>query len=63
MLKDDRVAHYFATTDMKKQRSRQKQFITLVTGGPNIYEGTDMKSAHCKLSIGHMEYDATWENL
>ncbi len=53
MLADQRVAHYFANTDMQKQKSRQVAFITLVTGGPNLYEGADMKAAHCKHSIGH----------
>ena len=37
MLKDDVVSSFFANTDMTKQISRQVQFITLVTGGPNIY--------------------------
>jgi hemoglobin len=37
MLSDQRVAHYFANTDMEKQKSRQVAFITLVTGGPNLY--------------------------
>lgn len=63
MLKDERVAHYYTNSDMKKLRIRQKQFISLVSGGPNNYEGTDMKTAHCKHSIGHMEFDVTWENL
>jgi truncated hemoglobin YjbI len=31
---------------MKKQAARQKQFIIMVTGGPNKYEGVDMKRAH-----------------
>jgi len=51
MLADEAVRYFFATTDMSKQRCRQKQFITLVTGGPHNYEGTDMKTAHCKMNI------------
>jgi hemoglobin len=51
MLKDNVVAPFFANTDMTKQRSRQKQFITLVCGGPNVYEGVDMKKAHEKMKI------------
>jgi len=39
MLADNRVAPYFANTDMNKQRERQKQFISMVTGGPTSYEG------------------------
>ena len=63
MLEDDRVKEFFKNTDMNKQRERQKQFITLVCGGPNKYEGKDMKEAHAKFAIGKMEFDATWENL
>jgi hemoglobin len=51
MLSDQKVSHYFKTINMEKQKTRQKQFITLVTGGSNVYEGVDMKSAHCKMSI------------
>ncbi len=63
MLSDDRVKDFFANTDMKKQRERQTQFITMACGGPNKYEGEDMKKAHLKFKIGHKEFDATWENL
>lgn len=37
---------------MGKQRQRQKQFITLITGGPHNYEGKDMKTAHANYKIG-----------
>ena len=63
MLADPVVKHFFETTDMKKQASRQKQFITLVTGGPNKYEGLDMKAAHEKMKIDQKAFDATWNNL
>lgn len=63
MLLDDRLSHYYKQSDLDKLRTRQKQFITMVSGGPNNYKGTDMKTAHCKHSIGHLEFDATWHNL
>ena len=63
MLADPKVSHFFASIDMGKQIARQQQFITLVTGGPNNYEGSDMKAAHAKLKIGKPEFDATWHNL
>jgi hemoglobin len=63
MLKDDSVSHFFANIDMSKQRCRQKQFITLVTGGPHNYEGADMKTAHCKLNIFKTHFDVTWKHL
>jgi hemoglobin len=63
MLKDQRVSHFYEAADMGKLKCRQKDFITLVTGGPNHYEGTDMKTAHCKMSISSKDFDVTWENL
>ena len=46
MLADQRVARFFATTDMAKQRGKQIAFLTMVTGGPNNYTGKDMRDAH-----------------
>jgi hemoglobin len=63
MLADPVVAPFFLNTDMEKQRKSQKQFITMVTGGPNNYQGTDMKTAHEKFKIGKKEFDETWMNL
>lgn len=63
MLEDSRVSHFYQGINVGLLRCRQKQFITLVTGGPNNYEGTDMKTAHCKLKICEKDFDITWENL
>jgi len=52
MLSDPLVSSFFANIDMGKQIQKQKDFITLVTGGPNNYGGTDMKTAHSKFKIG-----------
>ena len=63
MLADPITAPFFQGIDMKKQADRQKQFITLAVGGPNKYEGRDMKEAHKKFKIGQKEFDQTWSNL
>jgi len=57
MLSDPITSPFFANVDMKKQATRQKQFIVMVTGGPNKYEGADMKKAHEKFKIGMKEFD------
>jgi hemoglobin len=49
MLLDDRVAAYFETVDMDRQRAKQKAFLTMVLGGPNAYSGRDMRTAHAPL--------------
>ena len=38
---------------MPKLRKRQTQYFTMATGGPNLYEGEDMKKVHEKMAIGH----------
>jgi len=38
-------------------------FIGMICGGPNNYQGADMKKAHQGMNIGKKEYDATWDNL
>lgn len=63
MLDDERVSRFYQGINVGLLRCRQKQFITLVTGGPNHYEGTDMKTAHCKMKICEEDFDITWENL
>jgi hemoglobin len=49
VLADDRVKHFFAETDMVRQRNHQKAFLTFAFGGPNQYSGRDMKSSHARL--------------
>ncbi len=63
MIKDPKINQYYNNIDLLKLRCRQKQFITMVTGGPHNYEGTDMKTAHCKLNISKSEFDITWSHL
>ena len=57
MLSDPITSPFFANTDMKKQATRQKQFIAMAIGGPNKYQGEDMKKAHEKFKIGKKEFD------
>ncbi len=63
MYADPRVNEFFKNSDIDKQRKMMTAFITMATGGPNHYEGRDMKTIHAKMNIGQAEFDATWENM
>ena len=66
MLLDSRVAAYFETVDMDKQRAKQKAFLTMVLGGPNAYTGKDMRSAHAHLvqrGLNDSHVDAVIQHL
>lgn len=49
LLADERVRSFFDDVDMKRQLLKQRAFLTVVTGGPNAYEGQDMRRAHAHL--------------
>lgn len=67
MLADERVKHFFIDTNMDKQRQHQKNFVTLALGGPNSYDGCDMRAGHRhlveNLGLNDSHFDATVENL
>lgn len=64
VLVDDRIKHYFAAVDMKKQMGKQKAFLTMVFGGPVNYDGLDMRKGHAHLQgLNDTHFDAVVENL
>ncbi len=67
VLADKRIQHFFAQTDMARQRAHQKAFLTVAFGGPNAYEGRDMRNAHARLvgelGLSDAHFDAVVENL
>lgn len=67
VLADDRIRHFFANTDMARQRQHQKAFLTLAFGGANHYSGKSMRDAHAplvaRLGLNESHFDAVVENL
>lgn len=63
VLADDRIKHFFAHTDMARQKRMQKQFLTLVFGGPNNYSGSGMRKAHARLALESSHFEAVMEDL
>ena len=67
VLADERVKHFFANTDMQKQRKHQKDFMTYAFGGSKSWDGVPMRKAHQKLveemGLSDSHFDAIAENL
>ncbi|OKH20198.1 hypothetical protein NIES593_19550 [Hydrococcus rivularis NIES-593] len=67
VLADERIKHFFANTDMAKQRAHQKAFLTYAFGGTDKYSGSDMREAHKALvveqGLNHEHFDAVAEDL
>ncbi len=66
VLADDRISHWFESTDMEAQHAKQKAFLTVALGGPNNYSGKDMRDAHAHMvtkGLNDSDFDAVMENL
>lgn len=64
VLADDRVKHFFADTNMTRQRKRQKEFLSFALGGPLPWTGKDMRTAHADLpGLNESHFNAIAENL
>lgn len=46
IMKDERVNYLFEGVDMKRQRAKQKVFLTYAFGGAPNYSGLSMRKAH-----------------
>jgi len=45
----DRVSPFFDSTDMEAQKRKQRSFLIFAFGGPNNYDGKNMRDAHAHL--------------
>lgn len=58
VLADDLLAPYFAGVDMELQASMLAQFLARAFGGPDAYQGRDLRSAHANLAgVGDVHFD------
>jgi hemoglobin len=46
VLADDRLSHFFESTDMAHLRARQSMFISMLLGGRIVYTGKEITAAH-----------------
>jgi methyl-accepting chemotaxis protein len=51
VLADQALAPHFATVNMRWLKGRQNAFFIQALGGPQVYRGRDMKTAHAHLAI------------
>ena len=66
VLADDRVNGFFEGVDMDRQRAMQTAFLTFAFGGPNAYEGKDLRAGHAHLvakGLNDTHFDIIIEHL
>jgi hemoglobin len=63
VLADPLLAPFFRTTDITRLKSHQRAFIAAAIGGPEIYAGRDLASAHAGMGISNAQFDAVVGHL
>jgi hemoglobin len=51
ILSDESLAPYFAHLDMDRMMDHQTRFLSVVLGGPNLYQGRPLQAAHKRLNV------------
>lgn len=63
-LRDDpRIGVQFKSTNLKNLKTQLADQFCVVSGGPCVYEGDDMKTAHASLKITKGDFNALVEVL
>ena len=57
VLADADLAPFFAGVSMRAQISKQNAFFIQALGGPQVYKGKDMRTAHAHLPIEQQHFD------
>lgn len=60
---DARINFLFAMSDLEALQPRLVEFFCAAAGGPCVYGGRDMRTAHADLPIGPQHFDALVEDL
>ncbi|MDA1132507.1 MAG: group 1 truncated hemoglobin [Proteobacteria bacterium] len=66
VLGDNTISMFFNSTDMERQRAKQKAFLAMAFGGPNEYTGADLRTAHARLvkdGLNDSHFDAVAGHL
>jgi hemoglobin len=63
VLADPSLASFFSGTDLDRLKAHQRSFIAAALGGPEIFTGRDMASAHARLAISDADFDAVVSHL
>jgi hemoglobin len=63
VLADPELAPYFAEVDLGRLKAHQRAFIAAAIGGPQMYSGRDMATAHARLGVTGEHFDAVVGHL
>lgn len=57
VLADPDLAPFFEGVDVERLREHLADFLTVLTGGPDLYKGRDLLEAHRGLKFSEADFD------
>lgn len=57
LLVDPELAPFFVGVDIDRLREHVAEFLTVLTGGPDIYRGRDLREAHAGYRISKDQFE------
>jgi hemoglobin len=60
---DEVIGVFFENRDVSTLRTQQTMFLTAALGGPDAYQGRDMRAAHAHLAITDADFDLFLQHL
>ena len=61
-LNNPRIGHYFKKVDMSKLKQFVFEFFSMGIGGPHLYTGRDMRTAHTGMNISDEDFESANED-
>lgn len=63
LLADAELAPFFEHIDIDVLREHMADFLTVVTGGPDIYRGRNIREAHRNFTITNAHFDRLMQHI
>ncbi len=63
VLADDALAPWFEGVDVSRLKAHQRAFLSAALGGPEVFGGRDLETAHAGMDITPEAFDAVVQHL
>ena len=63
LLDDPELAPFFEGVDIDRLREHAADFLTVLTGGPDIYRGRDLREAHAGYRISKNQFEQVMDHI
>ncbi len=63
LLDDHELAPFFDGVDIDRLREHVADFLSMLTGGPDLYRGRDLREAHADYRISKAHFDMVMAHI